>query len=100
MSLMDRVKSQVKVQAGQLGEKAQQAGQAGQAKIAEFQAKKKADAMLLELGVITYREKTGHADPNDGSRADELISMLKSHEAEYGPISVRSANATFDESTE
>jgi hypothetical protein len=50
MGLMDKVKSQ----ATQLAEKAQQAGQAGQAKIAEVQGKRKVDALLLELGGITY----------------------------------------------
>jgi hypothetical protein len=100
MSLMDKVVSQVKSQASQLGEKAQQAGQAGQAKIAEFQAKKKADSMLLELGVITYQEKSGHADSNAGARVDELMRSLKSYEAEHGPITVKSATAIFEETTE
>ena len=63
MGLMDKVKSQ----ATQLAEKAQQAGQAGQAKLAEIQAKKKADAMLLELGGIAYQEKTGRADSSSGA---------------------------------
>ncbi len=46
MGLMDKVKAQ----ATQLADKAQQAGQAGQAKLADFQAKRNADALLLELG--------------------------------------------------
>jgi len=95
MGLMDKVKSQ----ATQLAEKAQQAGQAGQAKLAELQAKKKADAMLLELGGITYREKTGRADGTEGARASELIGMLQAHEAEHGPVTVTSANAAIAEDT-
>jgi hypothetical protein len=100
MTLMDKVKSQVKTQYTQLGEKAQQAGQAGQAKIAEFQAKKKADAMLLELGVLTYQQRTGRTDPNSGSRVDELVGMLKSYEADHGPITVKSASANFEDTNE
>jgi len=95
MGLMDKVKSQ----ATQLAEKAQQAGQAGQAKLAEIQAKKKADAMLLELGGITYQERTGRADASAGARAGELVEMLKSHEAEHGAVTVTSANAAIAEAT-
>jgi predicted PilT family ATPase len=93
MGLMDKVKSQ----ATQLAEKAQQAGQAGQAKLAEIQAKKKADAMLLELGGIAYQEKTGRADSSSGARAGELTELLKKHEAEHGPVTVTSANAAIAE---
>jgi hypothetical protein len=95
MGLMDKVKSQ----ATQLAEKAQQAGQAGQAKIAELQAKKKADAILLELGGITYRQKAGGADATAGSRADQLVKLLQTHEAEHGPIVVTSADSAIAEST-
>jgi hypothetical protein len=95
MGLMDKVKSQ----ATQLAEKAQQAGQAGQAKLAEMQAKKKADAILLELGGITYQEKTGRAQQGASARAGELVQMLQSHEAEHGPITVTSANSAIAEDT-
>ena len=95
MGLMDKVKSQ----ATQLAEKAQQAGQAGQAKLAELQAKKKADAMLLELGGITYMEKTGRAESTAGARAEELVKMLQAHETEHGPVTVTSANSAIAEDT-
>ncbi|HUC38370.1 MAG TPA: hypothetical protein VMR97_14760 [Acidimicrobiales bacterium] len=95
MGLMDKVKSQ----AAPLLEKAQQAGQAGQAKIAELQAKKKADAMLLELGGIVYRERTGHADPGSAARNGELVEMLQKHEADHGPVAVTSANSAIAETT-
>jgi hypothetical protein len=95
MGLMDKVKSQ----ATQLAEKAQQAGQAGQAKIAELQAKKKADAMLLELGGISYRERTGRADATEATRAAELVGLIQAHESEHGPVVVTSANAAIAETT-
>jgi hypothetical protein len=95
MGLMDKVKSQ----ATQLAEKAQQAGQAGQAKLAEVQAKRKADALLLELGGITYTQRQGRAAVNAEARVTELISLVQAHEAEYGPVSVTSANGAVAETT-
>ena len=65
MGLMDKVKAQ----ATQLADKAQQAGQAGQAKLAEVQAKRKGDALLLELGGIVYSQQVGRADAGADARA-------------------------------
>ena len=95
MGLMDKVKSQ----ATQLAEKAQQAGQMGQAKLAEVQAKRKADALLLELGGITYLERAGRADGNAAARATELVGQLRQHEAEHGAVTVTSAGAAVAEAT-
>jgi len=95
MGLMDKVKTQ----ATQLAEKAQQAGQAGQAKIAEVQAKRKADALLLELGGITYTQRMGRADAGADSRATELVGLVQAYEAEHGAVSVTSANAAVAETT-
>jgi hypothetical protein len=95
MGLMDKVKSQ----ATQLAEKAQQAGQAGQAKLAEVQAKRKADALLLELGGLAYLQRTGRADAAAETRATELVDLLQKHEAEHGPVSVTSAGPAIAEAT-
>jgi len=95
MGLMDKVKSQ----ATQLAEKAQQAGQAGQAKLAEVQAKRKADALLLELGGITYQAQVGRGDAAGPARAAQLVDLLKQHEAEHGPVAVTSANAAIAEAS-
>ena len=92
MGLMDKVKSQ----ATQLADKAQQAGQAGQAKLAEIQAKRKADALLLELGGIVYQQRTGRAGPNADARIQELVDALGKHEAEHGPVTVTSAASSPD----
>ncbi|HTT86306.1 MAG TPA: hypothetical protein VMF60_02965 [Acidimicrobiales bacterium] len=93
MGLMDKVKSQ----ATQLAEKAQQAGQAGQAKLAEVQAKRKADALLLELGGIAYQQRVGRADAGAEKRATELVGLLQAHEGEHGPVVVTSADGTLAE---
>ncbi len=95
MGLMDKVKSQ----ATQLAEKAQQAGQMGQAKLVEVQAKRKGDALLLELGGITYTQRVGRAAPGGEARATELVGLIQAHEAEHGPVSVTSANAAVAEAT-
>ena len=95
MGLMDKVKAQ----ATQLADKAQQAGQAGQAKLADVQAKRKGDALLLELGGITYTQQVGRADAGADARATEIVGLVQAFEAEHGPVQVTSANAAVAETT-
>jgi hypothetical protein len=95
MGLMDKVKAQ----ATQLADKAQQAGQAGQAKLAEVQSKRKADALLLELGGITYTQRMGRAEAGADTRATEIVGLVQAFEAEHGQVSVTSANAAVAETT-
>jgi hypothetical protein len=92
MGLMDKVKAQ----ATQLADKAQQAGQAGQAKLADFQAKRNADALLLELGGIVYSQKAGRAGPGADARITELVGQIQAFEAEHGAVGVTSADAASD----
>ena len=95
MGLMDKVKAQ----ATQLADKAQQAGQAGQAKLAEVQSKRKSDALLLELGGITYTQRMGRPEAGADARATEIVGLVQAFEAEHGPVQVTSANAVVAEST-
>ncbi len=95
MGLMDKVKAQ----ATQLADKAQQAGQAGQAKLAEVQAKRKGDALLLELGGITYAQRMGRADAGADARVTEIVGLVQAFEAEHGPVQVTSASAAVAETT-
>jgi hypothetical protein len=95
MGLMDKVKAH----ATQLSGKDQQAGQAGQAKLADIQAKRKGDALLLELGGITYSQRVGRAAAGADARATEIVGLVQAHEAEHGPIQVTSANAAVAETT-
>src|ERR1700685_518995 len=87
MGLMDKVKAQ----ATQLADKAQQAGQAGQAKLADLQAKRKGDALLLELGGEVYGQKVGRADAGADTRIAGLVARLQAFEAEHRTIGVTSA---------
>jgi hypothetical protein len=88
MGLMDKVKAQ----ATQLADKAQQAGHAGQAKLADLQAKRKGDALLLELGGEVYSQKVGRSDGQAETRIAGLVARLQTFEAEHGTIGVTPAD--------
>lgn len=82
MALFDKVKEQ----ASQLAQKAQEAGKAGQAKIEDAQARRKADAILRQLGAAVYAQRSGTAGADNGAEIDKLVAELKAFEAEHGPI--------------
>ena len=90
MGIMDKVKAQ----ATQIADKAQEAAKEGQAKIAEMQAKRKADGLLLELGGIVYSERAGRPVPDAETRTAQLVAQLQAHEAEHGPVKVTGAGST------
>jgi hypothetical protein len=87
MGFMDKVKAQATV----LAEKAQEGAKAGQAKLSDMQAKKHADALLLELGGLVYSEQAGRAPAGADAKIAELVEQLRQHESEHGPITVTSA---------
>lgn len=89
MGIMDKVKAQ----ATQIADKAQEAAKEGQAKIAEMQAKRKADGLLLELGGIVYSERAGRPVPDAETRTAQLVAQLQAHEAEHGPVKVTGAGS-------
>lgn len=89
MGLMDKVRSQATV----LAEKAQEGAKAGQEKLSALQAKHHADALLLELGGLSYLARTGRATPADEKKAEELVGRLSEHEAAHGPLSLAHAGA-------
>ncbi|HUY31033.1 MAG TPA: hypothetical protein VMV02_08590 [Acidimicrobiales bacterium] len=95
MGLMDKVKAQ----ATQVAAKAQEAGKVGQAKLEAVQAKRKADAMLEELGRISFESHVGRGSPGDEKRAAELVEQLRQYEAEYGPIGSEPAGAAHADGT-
>lgn len=84
MGLMDKVKTQAAV----AGAAAKDAAQKGQAKLDEYQAKRAADAILRDLGVSFYAEKTGRQTSATPMDQERLIAALKAHEEEHGPISL------------
>jgi len=83
MGFMDKMKAQ----ATQVGQKAQEAGKAGQAKMEGAQAKKRADALMRDLGAAVYAEKTGKSTGETAAEVERLVSELRSLEDTGGPVS-------------
>lgn len=82
MGIMDKVKAQ----ANQAAQKAQEAGKAGQAKLEAAQAKRKADAMLRDLGAACYAQRTGRATDGADAEIARLTGELQKFEADNGPV--------------
>jgi hypothetical protein len=80
MGLMDKVKAQ----ANQLGQKAQEAAQEGKSRLDQAQANRRGDAMLQQLGIAVYEDRTGRGGPDSQAKIDQLISDLSAHERENG----------------
>ncbi len=92
MGLMDRMKAQ----ASQIAERAQEAGKVGQAKLEAMQARRKADALLTELGRIAFDAQAGRGAPGDDARRADIIEQLHQYEAEYGPLGSDTPSARSD----
>jgi hypothetical protein len=81
----------LKTQAGTLADKAQEQARIGQQRLEQFQAKKQADQLLLELGGLSYLEHQGRLDDEGRQRIASLLDQLRSFEATNGPIVVTRA---------
>ncbi|MCU1368814.1 MAG: hypothetical protein JWO77_8 [Ilumatobacteraceae bacterium] len=84
MGFMDKVKAGAE-QAIQSG---QQALQQGQEKLDDAQAKRKADALLRDLGSWHYGIETGRDEGNGPEQIAEITAALQAHEEANGPIDV------------
>lgn len=73
MGLMDRVKTQATVLAKD-----------SKAKLDEVQARRRADAMLRDLGTAVYAERTGRSTAETDSKIDKLVADLAAYETEHG----------------
>ncbi len=82
MGFLDKAKAQ----AQQLAVKAQEGAKAGQEKIEASQAAKRADALLHDLGAQVYLQMSGRATPETAAEVERLLSELRAHEAEHGPV--------------
>ncbi len=82
MGFLDKVKEQ----AAAATAVAKDAAQKGQAKLDEVQAKRAADAMLRDLGLACYAERTGRGTPATTADIDRLVAAVREHEAAHGPI--------------
>ncbi|MCK4178021.1 hypothetical protein ACFFRE_07020 [Aciditerrimonas ferrireducens] len=97
MALKDRLGKlnetvdRLKTQAGTLADKAQEQARLGQQRLEQFQAKKQADQLLLELGGLAYLDQAGRLDEQGHQRMASLLDQLRAFEAANGPITVTRA---------
>jgi hypothetical protein len=92
MGLMDKVKAQ----ANQLAQQTRDAAQAGQAKIDQVQAGRRGDAMLRQLGMLVFAERTGRGSEDSQAKIDQLINDISAHERENGlNLAAEPAQPTF-----
>lgn len=89
MGFLDKVKEQAQT----VGAAAKEAAAKGQSKLDDLQAKKAADAMLRDLGVLTYASATSRESSTSEAEAGRLVSALQQHESEHGqlPLTLESA---------
>jgi hypothetical protein len=84
MGFLDKVKEQASAAAAATKE----ATAKGQAKLDEMQAKRVADAMLRDLGALSYGSVTNRESPTSEADASRLVAALQAHEAEHGEVSL------------
>jgi hypothetical protein len=82
VSFIDRVKQQ----ATQVAQKAQESVKQGQAKLEEVQQRRRVDALLRDLGVVLYAEKTGKATGETAAEIERIVAELRQQEAEGATI--------------
>jgi hypothetical protein len=80
MGLMDRVKAQATV----LAQKTQDTAKDSKARLDQAQARRRADAMLRDLGLAVYAERTGRSTAETDSKIDKLVADLAAYETEHG----------------
>lgn len=90
MGFLDKVKEQAQAATATAKEMAAK----GQGKLDELQAKRAADAMLRDLGALTYASATNREGTNAEADAGRLVAALQAHESEHGPISLGAESPT------
>jgi len=79
MSLMDKVRAQ----ATQIAQKTQETARDSKVRFDQAQAKRRADAMLRNLGAVVYADRTGRGTGDSAAEIDRLVTEISSHEAEH-----------------
>ena len=93
MTLLDKAK----VAAEKAAARGKQGVQQGQAKIDAIQTKRKAEALLRELGAAYYAELR-HGGSHDA--VETAVNALDSHEKEHGTVDAEPGGSDTDEATE
>ena len=68
MSLMDKVRAQ----ATQIAQKTQETARDSKVRFDQAQAKRRADAMLRNLGAVVYADRTGRGTGDSAAEIDRL----------------------------
>jgi len=82
MGFMDKVKEQAAV----VTAVAKDTAQKGQAKVEEVQAKRAADAVLRQLGLAVFLERTMRGSAATEETIVGHVDTLKAYEAEFGDL--------------
>jgi hypothetical protein len=80
MGLMDKVRAQATV----LAQKTQETARDSKAKLDQVQARRRADAMLRDLGTAVYAERTGRSTTDTDAKIEKLVADLAAYETEQG----------------
>ncbi len=87
MGFMDKMKEQAAV----VTAVAKDTAQKGQSKVEEVQAKRAADEVLRQLGLLVFLEQAGRGDGTTAASIKTHVETLKEYEAEYGELGAADA---------
>ncbi len=97
MGLRDKLSSvsetveRLRQQASAIAEQAQQSYESAASRLERMQASRTADALLLELGGLSYLERTGRAGPAERDRMAAITRELEASERAGTPVRVTPA---------
>lgn len=84
MGLMDRVKEQAAAATAM----AKDAAEKGQAKLDDMQAKRAAEVLLRDLGLLAFAAESGRAPESAKADTEKLVAALHAYENEHGRMPV------------
>ncbi|HUD70063.1 MAG TPA: hypothetical protein VMQ40_07475 [Acidimicrobiales bacterium] len=84
MGFLDKVKEQASAATAA----AKDAAAKGQSKLDDIQGKRAADAMLRDLGALSYGSVSGRESATSETDASRIVDALRAHETEHGEVSL------------
>jgi hypothetical protein len=84
MGFLDKVKEQASAATAA----AKDAAAKGQSKLDDIQSNRAADAMLRDLGALSYGSVTSRESATSESDASRIVDALRAHESEHGQLSL------------
>ncbi len=71
---------QMRQSADELAHWAAEAGKVGAARLEELAARRRADALLRDLGAVAYAERTGRGTPGSEAEVTRLVAAVEAEE--------------------